>query len=205
MKLALFGATGRTGKEVLLQSLVKGYEVKVLARNKGALDLKDAKLQVIEGDALDAAAVNTVVEGSDVVMVALGARTKAEAQVHSIATQHIVNAMKQYGVKRVIVVSSAGIFGAKDGGFFFGSIIRPLFLKKIFDDKLKQLQVLEKSDLDWILVRPSQLIDGQKTGKYHITEDKPAGKRIARADVADFMLGQLNGSKYLGKMPILSY
>ena len=49
------------------------------------------------------------------------------------------------------------------------------------------------------------MIDAMKTGKYHVTLDKPAGKRIACSDVADFMLGQLNGSKYLRQMPIISY
>jgi len=205
MNVALFGASGRTGKELMLQSLIKGYQVKALVRRLDSIDLTDQKLSLVEGDVRDAAAVEKAMEGADVVLVALGARSSKEAGVHSEGTHQIVEAMKKNKINRIIVVSSAGIFGAKDSSFFFGNVIRPLFLRKIFNDKLKQLEVLEKSALEWVLVRPSALIDGQKTGKYHITEDKPAGKNIACADVAEFMLGQLNGSKYLRKMPIISY
>ncbi len=205
MKLAIFGASGRTGKEAMLQALIKGHEVKVLVRNRASIDLKDSKLQVIEGDVCDAAAVESVVRDTEVVLVALGARSSKEASVHSIGTSNIVAAMKANGLKRIVVVSSAGLYGSKDSSFFFGSVIRPLFLKKVFDDKVKQLEILEQSGLEWILIRPSRLIDGQKTGKYNITEDKPMGKNIARADVAAFMLAHITSNKYVHKMPILSY
>lgn len=205
MKIALFGGSGRTGKEILIQSLVKGYKVRAMVRNLEAIDITDDKLQVLQGDILNPMAVENAVMGSDVVMVALGVRSSKDQFVLSQGTQHIVEAMDKFGVKRIIVESSAGIFGAKDGGFIFGNIIRPLFLKKIFDDKLRQLEILKKSDLEWVLVRPSGLIDAQKTGKYNITDDKPSGRKIARSDVAEFMLAQINGSKYIRQMPIISY
>lgn len=205
MKIALFGGSGRTGKEILIQSLVKGYKVRAMVRNLEAIDITDDKLQVLQGDILNPMAVENAVMGSDVVMVALGVRSSKDQFVLSQGTQHIVEAMDKFGVKRIIVESSTGIFGAKDGGFIFGNIIRPLFLKKIFDDKLRQLEILKKSDLEWVLVRPSGLIDAQKTGKYNITDDKPSGRKIARSDVAEFMLAQINGSKYIRQMPIISY
>lgn len=205
MKIALFGASGRTGKEIMLQSLIKGYQVQALVRRIDSIDLRNEKLSLVEGDVLDAAAVEKVIDGADAVMVAIGARSAKEAQVHSLGTRHIVDAMQKRGLKRIIVVSSAGLFGSKDSNFIFGCIIRPIFLRKIFEAKLKELEILEQSALEWILVRPAGLIDGQKTGKYHITEDRPTGKNITCADVAEFMLGQLNGSKYIRKMPIISY
>lgn len=205
MKVALFGASGRTGKEIMIQSLVKGYQVHALVRNLESIDLKDSKLTLTQGDVLDPIAVEKVVKDADVVLVALGARSSKEANVHSTGTQYIVDAMNKNGIKRIVVASSAGLFGAKDSSFVFGNIIRPIFLRKIFAEKLNELEILNKSALEWILVRPAALIDGQKTGKYHVTEDKPAGKNITRADVAAFMLGQLNGSKYIRKMPIISY
>jgi putative NADH-flavin reductase len=205
MKIALFGATGRTGKEILIQSLIKGYRVKALVRDPQKIDLHDEKLELIQGDVRNEEAVFKTIEGADAVMFALGMRSAADKFVTSQGTGLILKAMEANQVKRIVVVSAAGLFGAKDSGFFFGCIIRPLFLKKSFDDKVRQLELLENSEVEWILVRPVALIDAMKTGKYHITLDKPIGSRISRADVADFMLNQLNGSKYIRQMPIISY
>ena len=205
MKIALFGATGRTGKEILIQSLVKGYQVKALVRDPQKIDIRDEKLEIIQGDVRDREAVFSTIEGADAVMFAVGMRSAADKFVTSQGTRIIIDAMEANQVKRIVVVSAAGLFGPKDSGFFFGCVIRPLFLKKSFDDKVRQLELLKNSEVEWILVRPVALIDAMKTGKYNITLDKPIGSRISRADVADFMLHQLNGSKYLRLMPIISY
>jgi putative NADH-flavin reductase len=205
MKVTIFGANGRTGKEIMLQALIKGYSVTAFARNPETIDIRDEKLSIVEGDVLDATAVEKAITGTDVVLVALGTRSLKDDSTLSKATQNIVDAMEKHGVKRIIVESSAGIFGAKDSSFFFGNIIRPLLLKKVFNDKVRQLDILKKSQLEWILVRPAGLIDVLKTGKYNITDDKPAGRKIGRSDVADFMLGQVSSNKYLRQMPIISY
>jgi putative NADH-flavin reductase len=205
MKIALFGASGRTGKELMIQSLVKGYDVVALARSPESIDLRDTKLSLVQGDVRDPDAAEKVIDGADVVLSALGNRSLKEGDLMETATRNMIAAMIKHGVKRIIVESSAGIFGAKDSSIFFGYVIRPLLLKKVFEDKLKQLNLLQESPLDWILVRPAGLIDAQKTGKYHITSDKPAGKKISRSDVADFMLRQVNSDQYLKQMPIISY
>lgn len=188
-----------------MQALVKGYEVQALVRKPQMIDVRDPRLHVIAGDVRDRAAVEETVRGADVVCVALGARSGEKPDVHSTGTQHIVDAMQMSGLRRILVISSAGLFGARDSGFVFGHIIRPLFLRKVFNDKRKQLELLENSSLDWTLIRPVRLIDGQKTGKYHISENKPEGKEISCADVADFIMGQLTSTKYMRKMPILYY
>jgi len=205
MKVAIFGASGRTGKELMLQSLVKGYEVSALVRRPESIDVKDPRLFMVQGDVRDAEPVEKTIMGTDAVMVALGNRSLKEKDLMEVATRHIIASMVKNNVKRIIVQSSAGIFGAKDSSFFFGCVIRPLFLKKVFDDKLTQLKLLQESSLDWVLVRPAGLIDAQKTGKYHITLDKPAGSKISRADVAEFMLAQITSDKYLKQMPVISY
>jgi putative NADH-flavin reductase len=205
MRIIIFGANGRTGKEIMIQALIKGTDVTAFVRRPESIDLKDDRLTVVLGDVRDATAVDKAVMGMDAVLVALGNRSTKEKDLMAVATQNIIAAMNKHGIKRIIVESSAGLFGAKDSGFFFGYIIRPLFLKTLFDDKVVQLSLLEKSDLDWVLVRPSGLIDAQKTGKYNITFDKPSGRKISRSDVAEFMLAQVTGNKYLKQLPIISY
>jgi putative NADH-flavin reductase len=205
MRIVVFGANGRTGKEIMIQALIKGIEVIAFVRRPESVDLKDAKLTMAQGDVRDAGAVEKAIQGTDAVLVALGNRSLKEKDLMSAATRNIIEGMNKNGIKRIIVESSAGIFGSKDSSFFFGNIIRPLFLKKVFDDKVAQLHLLEESNLDWVLVRPSGLIDAQKTGKYYITFDKPSGRNISRSDVAEFMLAQVSSNKYLKQMPIISY
>lgn len=204
MKLAVFGGSGKTGKEILIQSLIKGYEIRVLTRQASSIDLKDERLEIITGDAKDPAMADLMVQGTDAVLVALGARNPEDMDVHSVATANIVAAMKKHGVKKLLVVSSAGVTNDGKSSSLIGKMLKPT-LHKIFADKTLQKEIIENSGLDWVLVRPVTLIDGQKTGKYHITEDKPEGKTIARADVAAFLLAQLNSDKYHGRMPFISY
>jgi putative NADH-flavin reductase len=204
MKISIFGASGRTGKELMLQSLIKGYEVVALVRDPGKIDLKDSKLTIIQGDARNADDVAQAVKGTEVVLFALGGARK-EKDLMEVSTAHIIAAMEKYGLKKIIVESSLGLFGAKDGGIIFGCIVRPLFLRNAFKDKVKQLRLLQQCSLDWVLVRPGMLLDAQKTGKYNIALDKPAGSKISRADVAEFMLAQVKSDKYLRQMPIITY
>lgn len=205
MTIALFGASGRTGKEVLLQALVKGYRVKALVRREAAIDIRDEKLEIFTGQLSDQSLINQTLEGCQAVLVALGSRPTEEGNILSESMSRILLAMDVHSVKRIIVVSSAACFAKKDDSGFLGKVLRPLFSKNECSDQVRQFELLKESDAEWILVRPTTLIDAIKTGKYHITLDKPAGKRIARSDVADFMLRQLNGSKYLRQMPIISY
>lgn len=205
MKVAIFGANGRTGKELVIQSLIKGYNVTAFVRNPDNIDITHEKLNIIQGNIIEYSAVENAIKDTDVVLVSVGSGRQKQKNLHYTGTENIVRAMEKHSVRRLIVQSSAGLFGAKDSGFIFGSIIKPLFLKKEFEDKIAQLNILRESSLDWILVRPVSLIDGMKTGKYHITLDKPQGKNISRADVAEFMLNQISSSKYLKQMPLISY
>jgi aminopeptidase-like protein len=100
-------------------------------------------------------------------------------------------------------MSSAGILG-NDGGFWFGKIILPLFLKQVFEDKKRQMKLLQESNLEWVLIRPVGLTDAPKTGKYQIYDMIPGSATIPRADVADFMLKLMTDKKYDKMMPAIS-
>jgi hypothetical protein len=93
-------------------------------------------------------------------------------------------------------------------GWVFNLFIIPLFLRNVFRDKEVQEQYVKKSDLDWIIVRPAALTSGPRAGVYRSgfgTTDQAIGGKIARADVADFLLKQLTDDTYLRKTPGLSY
>jgi putative NADH-flavin reductase len=207
MRLALFGATGPTGREVLRQALERKLEVQVLARNPGKLEISNPKLSVLQGDVLDANAVDRVIQNSDAVIVSLGGKPGDKTRALETGTKHIVAAMKKYGHKRLIVVTSLGVGdSAGQAGFLFEKIIVPLFLKAEFADKLAQEAVVRASGLKFVIARPGALTNDTVKGTYEAAQKLRKGSpaRITRADVAHFCLEQLEHKTWLGQAVSLS-
>src|SRR5438105_14034530 len=107
MKIAIFGASGGTGLLLTEKCLAQGYEVTALVRKPAKFRYRD-RVRIVEGDAFDPVAVRRTVEGSDVVLSALGARSLGNEQVLERAVPLIVTAMQQNGVRRIIALCAAG-------------------------------------------------------------------------------------------------
>jgi len=203
MKIVVFGASGKTGILLVYQALHQGHVVTAFARQPSKVTIQHKNLRILRGDVLDYETVKPAVDGQDAVLCALGVEKNVPNTILSDGTRNILKAMEQCGVHRFICMSSAGILG-NDGGFWFGKIIVPLFLKHVFEDKKRQLQVIRESNADWVIVRPVGLTDAPKTFSYKVNLDLPTSKSIPRANVADFMLTLLNNKTYDRKMPALS-
>lgn len=203
MKIAIFGSTGKTGLLTLFQALDKGHTVTAFARNPAMVKITHKNIIVIQGDILEYSKVKEAVRGQDVIISTLGVNSRKFTTTLSEGTTNILKAMEECGVKRFICMSSAGILG-NDAGFFFGKIIIPLLLKEVFKDKIRQMKIIQESNVDWVIVRPTGLTDSPKTGRYKITPDIPKSRTVPRADVADFMLKLTTDRQYDGKMPAIS-
>lgn len=209
MKLLIFGATGGTGLELVKQALELNHVVTAFVRNPQKIKIQDNRLRIITGDIIDYQSVLDAVQGQDVVISALGVNIRKKNTILSSGTQNIIHAMEEHNVKRFICVTSLGI-GDSTGqlGFFFKVVISPLFLRNIFADKEKQESYIKQSLLDWMIVRPGQLTDGEKSRSYKVWTGKPTepiDSKITRADVADFILKHLEDEVYLRQTPGLSY
>jgi putative NADH-flavin reductase len=203
MKIVIFGASGKTGILTVYQALEKGYQVTAFARNPASVTIQHKNITVIQGDILEYDKVKQAVEGQDAVIGTLGVESKKRSTVLSDGTANIIRAMEECGVNRFICMSSAGVLG-NDGGFFADWILIPLFLKEVFRDKKRQLEVIRSSKVDWVVVRPVGLTDAPKTGRYRIRPGKPGSASIPRADVADFMLKLLTDKQYDRTLPAIS-
>lgn len=95
MKLLVFGATGGTGRQLVEQAIAQGHEVTAFVRNPAAVDIRHPKLAIVQGDAMDAAAVERVIPGHDAVLSALGAPAIRTGTVRSEGTRNIVRAMER--------------------------------------------------------------------------------------------------------------
>src|SRR5690242_11462741 len=107
MKIAIFGASGATGLLLTKRSLYAGHQVTALLRNPQTFTLR-AAVHVVEGSVFDPAVVEQTLEGADVVLSALGANTLRKEDVLERAVPVIVAAMQKKGVRRIIVLGSAG-------------------------------------------------------------------------------------------------
>lgn len=208
MKLLIVGSTGTIGRQLVAQALNQGHLVTAFARDPAKLDpAKHPNLRVFRGDVLDPAAVEKAVTGQEAVLCALGAGSKGH--VRATGTQNIVRAMEQAGIKRLVCQTSLGIGDSRGNlDFFWKYIMFGLLLRAAFADHEKQEAYVRQSELDWVLVRPAAFTNGKRTGQYRhgfSGTDKTLKLKIARPDVADFMLKQLTDDTYLRQTPGLSY
>jgi putative NADH-flavin reductase len=205
MKIAILGASSPTGKLLVEQALEKGFDVTALVRDEARLGISHPNLQIVCGDALRYEDVELVVSGSDAVLSTLGPRGKP-AVMAAESTKNIVAAMEKSGVKRLVLVSVAGIAVPQDkrGKSFIDSLLK-FFLRDVFIDRENQLALLNASQVEWVAVRVPRLTDDVGTGSVRAFFGKPSPvMKLARADLADFMLEQLHSDQWLRMAPILS-
>lgn len=206
MNIAVFGATGGTGKQVIAQALAAGHHVTALARDPARLNGQDERLTVVVGDVLDADKVEQTIASADGVIVSLGNTANNPDFIVSQGTQVIVAAMRRLGQpRRIIVVSSLGVGESKDQVPFAFKMLMNTVIRKPMQDKEKQEALVKASGLDWTIVRPGGLTDGPATGKAKSGLDpKIVAGQVSRADVAAFVLQQLADDAYLHKAPAIT-
>ena len=206
MQIAVFGATGGTGQQVVQQALAAGHSVSALVRDPSRLAAQDERLTVVEGDVLDRAKVDETVSGADAVIVSLGNTSNNPDYIVSRGTEVIVDAMTAAGIPmRLIVVSSLGVGESRDQVPFAFKMLMNTVLKKAIDDKERQEALVKASGFDWIIVRPGGLTNGPATGSYKAGVDvKLTAGQVSRADVAAFVLLQLDDDTYLHQAPAIT-
>lgn len=214
VKVAVFGASGRTGRLVVERALEAGHEVRAFVRGPAGLDpppevASSGRLEVVRGDVTDAAAVEGGVAGVDAVLSALGHTKTSTRDVHTVGTRNIVAAMEKHGAKRLVSLTGAGVRDHRDRPKFSDRAIvfaLKLLQGRVLRDAEGHARILDGSGLDWIIVRAPMLTDGEGKGEYRVGYvGKNSGSRISRADVADFMLAQLEDRTYLRRAPMVSY
>lgn len=209
-KIALFGATGQTGKEFLELALEKGYAVKALVRSPEKLHLNHQDLEIIKGDILNQDDVLKTIKETHIVVSLFGHVKGSPEWLQTNGTKNIISAMKQENISKIISLSGGGLpFPEKDQPQFMDKIIRfimKIAVPKVLDDAIKHHQVLKESGLDWIIVRGPRLTNDPKKGTYRVGwVGVDASTKIARTDLADFILKQVEDDKYLFQMPFVSY
>ena len=207
--IALFGGTGKTGRHVLAQALAAGHTVRALARRPESIETTRELLTVLAGDVLDAAAVRETVRGADVVVSVFGQVKGSSPTLQTDGTQNIVDAMAAEGIRRIISLSGGGLPAEQhDRPKAPDKIIKWLLQRispQVLADAESHLAVLEKSGLDWTVARGPRLTDAPATGSYRVGwVGVNASTQIARADLATFILTQLDDTTFVHELPFVS-
>jgi putative NADH-flavin reductase len=163
-KIAIIGATGRAGSQLLEEALRRGHSVTAIARNTAKIGQR-AGVVTREVDVADSAALQAALAGHDAVI--------STAHFSTIAASAIIEPVKKAGVKRLLVVGGAGSLLLPDGGKVIDSPGFPPEYKAeasaggVYLDTLRQEQ-----DLDWTFLSPSaEFVEGERTGHFRLGRD----------------------------------
>ncbi len=206
--VAIFGATGRAGKHLLQQALDSGYSVRVLARDPSKLTAQNEQLVIIQGSLSDAERVAQVINGADAVLSVLGPTSNEPTFEISQGTTTLIKAMKQHGVKRLVISAGAGVGDPGDAPKLFNKLINVALkatARNVYEDMLKTVALVRESGLEWTVVRVPRLTDTSKTGNVRVgMVGKGTGANLSRADMAEFMLKQVDDLRHLRQAPVIS-
>jgi putative NADH-flavin reductase len=217
MNIAIFGASGATGRLLTQRCLAANYHVTALLRTPEKFSLRD-RVQVVQGSPFDLLTVHRTIEAADVVLSALGANSLKKEDVLERAIPQIVAAMQQTAsqpkpVRRIIVLGSAGALPTsldKQPAYrrwIVENLFYKTFLKWPRASQCAQYADLSQSHLDWTMVMPPMLTNAPGRGIYRVDEEALPrnGSSISREDVADFMMQQIDNPQWIGKGVYLSW
>ena len=204
MKVVVFGATGKTGKEIISQALANDHEVTAFVREASKMTIENEntatedRLQIVIGDVFDFSAVKQAIRGQEAVICSLGSNSLGKTTVRSQGTANIVLAMEEEHVDRLLVVSAMGTGESWSSLSFINKLFYATLLRSSRQDHEAQEALVKKSSLNWTILRPSGLIDDPLTGNYAIGENVSSeSSRIARADVAHAIIKELDDKAFL--------
>lgn len=203
MKIAVLGATGGTGMELVRESLNRGHSVTAFVRNAARMSEFQCKIRIVEGDLLDRSLLAKVFENHHAVLSGFGPRVpvaKSDAHLLGQFAAVLTGAMQDAKVRRLVIISTAFLF--KD------SIVPPtyplgkLLFRSVVTDSAALERTIQESALEWTIVRPPQLTDGPMTGSYRerIGHLPRLGFKISRADVAHYFVEAIGKSDVMRKI-----
>lgn len=200
MKLVVLGASGGVGRLLVEQAVAAGHDVVAVVRSSSQVPAFAPSVRVVRANLSDAAALADAFVGADAVLSALGLKLQGLAPWNQpedktfldTSTAAIVRAMQQAGVKRVLAVSSSGI-GDSEAILpgFFKVFIAASAMRHVWPALNRMEAAYTASGLDVCLVRPTGLTDGAATGTIVEASKLVGQSQIARADVAGFMLQEV--------------
>lgn len=211
LKIAVIGATGRTGLEIVKQSLAAGHAVIALARRPEALDMRHPKLEIRPADVFNQASLEAALAGDvDAVVSAIGeAKISKPTRLYSEAAINTIAAMQKVRIRRLVCIAASGYIDDPQQPFYVRFLQKNLLqriFRYVYEDTMKMEKIVQQSDLDWTLVRPPRLTNGKHTESYRAQENVvPKGAKISRADLADYIVKNMTNQQTVRRIFGVAY
>lgn len=208
--LVVFGANGKTGREIVDLAVKDGWKVRAAEldwpSNPGLPEGVEARTADVLSDDL-----GPLIRGADAVISALGVGISLKAihdppPLYTEGTLRIARAMQAAGVRRLVVISATFV-ASKDRGPLHFRLPAMLALHNVFRDMAAMERILRGMDnIDWTAVRPGWLLDAPLTEDYVVTPNIiPANMiRTRHADLAHFMLKCVENDEWINRTPAIA-
>jgi putative NADH-flavin reductase len=204
MRITVLGATGRTGRPLVRQALDRGHDVVAFARSAEKIDVADDALTVVEGDAYSGGGVTEAVAGSDAVVSVLGQTSDGPDDLLAVAGDHVLDAMAETGVDRLVTLVGAGVRDEGESVSFSGRVMGTVLkfvAREVLADAETHVERVRASDTRWTVVRAPRLTNGPGTGEYRAGDIELGFDSISRADTARFVLDVVEGDQFVHELP----
>lgn len=205
MKLAILGATGRVGSNVLEHTLAAGHEVTVLVRNSAKIS-PHKNLTIIVGDAKNYYDIERTIKGNSVVFSALNTD---QTTTLSESIEHIIEGMEKHNIQRIVTIGTAGILNSR---------LESNKLRYLSTESKRRTTVaaeehevvyrkLKQTKLKWTIICPTALLDEREMGVYRYEVDflPKEGRKISVLDTAAFSYSVIKNGDFVQYRVGLAY
>jgi uncharacterized protein YbjT (DUF2867 family) len=216
MKILILGATGRTGKHLLNEALVRGYDVSVLVRDKSKISVHPEGLTVFEGTSIARNALKKAAQHCEAIVSVLNisrtsdfpwAKLRTPTDFLSQTMRNIIEVSREEQIKRIIVMTAWGVGETRSEiPGWFRWLIENSNIRYPYEDHEKQEELLMQTDLDWTIVRPVGLTNSLKKREITVTLDNQPRPNltVSRLNAAKFMLDVLENRAFIRQCPVIS-
>lgn len=205
MKILILGASQGTGALCVKAALADGHIVTAFARTPSKLDITHQNLITVTGDFHNETSVRDAVKGHDAVIICVSSISlkgfKEMPEYFSLGTKFCIAAMKEYGIKRLVVLSAHGVGDSYNAASWFQrKFMIGWLIKYAFLDHDVQEKMVRESGLDFVIARPTRLTNGKAKGEYRrVAELIRVPESISRADLANFLVESCQSKEFIGK------
>lgn len=206
MKILVLGATGRVGSHFVAHALSSNNQVNALVRNPEKIHISDENFALHQGNALIKEDIHNAIQGVDLVVSALSTDgTTTLSQSMGL----IVEAMAQESIQRIITIGTAGILESRteSGLLRFQSSDSKRKSTRAAKEHWEVYDILKHSKLEWTIVCPTYLYDGESPGTYRVERNylPDGGTSITVMDTAEFAYQQLTSDEYVQSRVGIAY
>ncbi len=212
-RIAVIGATARSGRVIIRQALDAGYDVAGLARTPSKLDFEHPNLTLVKGDVRDVESLKAALTGDEVVICMVGFPTPTnpqepigEVDLYTVMGANLIAAMKAKGNTKLIMASSTGVEhrvpneATEPEGDSMSDAWR-FNARFLYNDMFDMETQIRESGLDYVLLRPGFLVEEPARNDMQFTIDggTPKQRTITYEDFAEFTLAQVGSDEYVSK------